>query len=419
MANRPYKLLLIVTALVLLAFPFLADPGDQAFAGPVLAPMDWVKDSANPVLASGPAGRWDELVGSAHVLKQGDQYRMWFGGTARDRSRDGIGYATSEDGQQWTRADENPLLSGEGVGYWDQYVGWPDVVYHDGLYRMWYRGDQWISPSGPIVLSLGYAESVDGVTWSPDPGSPVLGPSAAGQWDDTYISSGTTIRETSGYRMWYTGCSETRCQVGVATSVDGLTWVRSTPSPVVAVGPTGAWDSRYVFNPIVLLDSGVYHLWYSGSSTLTPTSYSIGHATSADGLTWTKDPANPLLAPTPNAWDSRAVLAGTVLAEGGGYTLWYVGVDVDWNYQVGRARQGPAMTTVTPSPSATHTEIPATPTATPTASATRTATGTPSPTWTVTASVTVNPTSTVTPYSTPLSLDRYWLYLPDIRLVDE
>ena len=429
------RVVLLSIVFALLTYSFFTGTDQPAFAGPVSDSLSWAKDPANPVFVSGSAGQWDELIGSTHVIKDGDHYRMWYGGTAKDRSRDGIGWATSLDGRIWVRGDVNPLLTGEGSGFWDQFVGWPDVVFHDGLYRMWYRGDQWVSPTGPIVLSLGYAESSDGITWVADPTNPILVPSPIGSWDSTYISAGTIRWEGTGYRMWFTGCDDTRCQVGVATSSDGVDWNRSASNPVLTTGAAGSWDSRNVFNPVVLEDGGVYHLWYSGSSLLSPNTYSIGHATSLDGVTWAKDPVNPVLTPTLGTWDSRSILTGSVLMEADGYTLWYIGVDANWNYQVGRARLGPPVPTATPSPMPTATAGPATPTpspsptplptltasptATPTETQAATQPATPSVSETATALSTSEPiTPTRPPSETPSEIAPYRLLLPDLRLRD-
>ena len=52
----------------------------------------------------------------------------------------------------------------------------------------------------------------------------------------------------------------------------------------------------------VIYDDNEFHMWYgawNGSST----ENRIGHATSLDGVTWTKDPLNPVLTMESGAWD--------------------------------------------------------------------------------------------------------------------
>ena len=56
------------------------------------------------------------------------------------------------------------------------------------------------------------------------------------------------------------------------------------------------WDSEKIETPMVVKVDGTYHLYYSGDKTGTgPGQYETGHATSADGTVWVKDPANPVM----------------------------------------------------------------------------------------------------------------------------
>ncbi len=82
-------------------------------------------------------------------------------------------------------------------------------------------------------------------------------------------------------------------------SEDGITWSLSPATPVLEASPSlGAWDHRAVETPSVIVLNGQYHMFYTGYATnhTDPNSYKIGHATSSDGITWTKD-ANFILAP--------------------------------------------------------------------------------------------------------------------------
>lgn len=417
--------------LVCLALILFPQTEHVATAKPLAAADPWVKDLHNPVLSPSPEDGWESAVLTAMVLKEGDTYRLWYSGRSQDGSQDGIGLATSVDGVTWEKSGTNPVMTGRGPGYWDQYALWPYVLIHDGTYRMWYRGESQLNAQSPMVLSIGYATSLDGQTWSRDPSNPVLTAGPEGAWDDYYVASGSVLWEGSTYRMWYTGCTIMRCQIGVATSPDGIHWTRESSIPVLTNGSTGAWDSRDVLGPVVIYSDGLYHLWYSGRSVQAFLVYSIGHATSPDGVTWTKDPDNPVVRPSIGAWDAQGLLVGTVIAEGGGYTLWYDGYDANWVYQIGRARQGPAMPTATPTPTTTPTPTatlePHTPTATvvtpsstPTSTETISAasTATMSPNGTATLWATQEATITSAPSATVSGSPKYEVFLPDIRLLD-
>jgi len=83
-------------------------------------------------------------------------------------------------------------------------------------------------------------------------------------------------------------------------STDGLNWSLSPATPVLqADGNASAWDHKAVETPSVVLMNGVYHMFYTGyPSTYTDSkSYKIGHATSLDGITWSRDANNPIVVP--------------------------------------------------------------------------------------------------------------------------
>jgi len=84
------------------------------------------------------------------------------------------------------------------------------------------------------------------------------------------------------------------------TSSDGDNWTLNPTSAVLskATGLTD-WDRKSVETPSVVFFNGTYHMFYTGYpiSLNDVSDYKIGHATSADGINWTRD-ATYLLAPT-------------------------------------------------------------------------------------------------------------------------
>jgi len=81
-------------------------------------------------------------------------------------------------------------------------------------------------------------------------------------------------------------------------SSNGINWTLSPLTPVLEKSTAG-WDSSSVETPAVVYYGGQYHMFYTGySGTPAETQYyRIGHATSADGIAWTKDESF-LLGPT-------------------------------------------------------------------------------------------------------------------------
>ena len=57
----------------------------------------------------------------------------------------------------------------------------------------------------------------------------------------------------------------------------------------------GAWDSVMVMHPWVVKDGGTYYMWYSAHNSPAGSPQQIGVASSADGYTWIKSRGNPIL----------------------------------------------------------------------------------------------------------------------------
>jgi hypothetical protein len=122
--------------------------------------------------------------------------------------------------------------------------------------------------------------------WERAAGTPVLPPAPAG-WDSFQVRSPSVIKVGSTYHMYYEAEDSThRSRIGLATSADGRTWTRSAANPVLAPGASGAWDAFEVRYPSVHFDGTTYRMWYWGRNALSDGA-EIGLATSSDGVTWT------------------------------------------------------------------------------------------------------------------------------------
>ncbi|MBX9626565.1 MAG: hypothetical protein K2X82_22380 [Gemmataceae bacterium] len=69
--------------------------------------------------------------------------------------------------------------------------------------------------------------------------------------------------------------------------------------PVFEGAGPGRWDAKIRERGWIIVEDGVFKLWYTGYDG-TPTGRRVlGYATSPDGVTWTRHPGNPLL---PDRW---------------------------------------------------------------------------------------------------------------------
>jgi hypothetical protein len=67
---------------------------------------------SDPILQTGPADSWDsQSIWGCSVLRTGDGWEMFYAASRAGVVQ--IGYATSTDGIEWTRYEENPVLAPE------------------------------------------------------------------------------------------------------------------------------------------------------------------------------------------------------------------------------------------------------------------------------------------------------------------
>ena len=189
------------------------------------------------------------------VLIEGDVARMWYGAQGQD-GHDRIHLAESRGGEAWERRG---VVLDVGAA---NHVNDPSVVKVGDTYYLYYT-----RALGGVVDEIALATSKDGRAW--ETRGTVLRPGAAGEWDALLVGRPSVLHDGGTFRMWYDG----RKDIPVGA-----------PAPGVATSPTSTRG--------------------------------VGHATSPDGLTWTKHPGNPVLGD-----DIGGVDVGRL--DAGGYVMVY------------------------------------------------------------------------------------------------
>jgi hypothetical protein len=139
-----------------------------------------------------------------------------------------------------------------------------------------------------VILSLNLFSQYH---WKRYPDNPVM-TGDPGEWDENSVMPVTVLYYNDIYHMYYIGSSDDIEGFGYATSPDGITWSRYANNPIMVPGAQGEWDSNGTADCYVVKLDTIFHMWYTGNAG--NSLYRIGHATSPDGLTWTKDPDNPI-----------------------------------------------------------------------------------------------------------------------------
>ncbi len=221
----------------------------------------------------------------------------------------------------WVKYPDNPVLPATRTDKLGGTVNDPYVLKKGATFCMWHT---WWNGNPTRCLSL--VESKDGVHWSAP--QPVLEPNTATDWECA-IDRARLLKKDGRYHLWYTAANKgnRRYVIGNATSPDGKTWKRMSDRPVLE--PDRPWESVCVMSPSAIWDqqAKLFRMWYSGGgfhNSVEPDA--IGYATSADGLTWSKHPDNPVLRKNSAAdCEKHKVAGGQVQRLGEWYVMFYIG----------------------------------------------------------------------------------------------
>jgi hypothetical protein len=163
---------------------------------------------------------------------------------------------------------------------------------------------------------------------------PIVTPGPPGSWDDTRHQAGDIVFDGSTYHLFLVG-GQTALSIDGSWAVGHWTsatvegpWIEDPGNPVMSPTPS-AWDSFTIYNMAVLYEGGVFKMWYGATSSYYGV-VSVGYATSPDGSIWTKHASNPLasLDPgLPGAFNDWGMTPTAIIKEGSTYRLWYTGFE--------------------------------------------------------------------------------------------
>lgn len=237
---------------------------------------------------------------------------------------DGPGYFVNDDGGvltgDWLRNDfapnPNPIVD----AYFD-----PSVIKSDGSaaeaptvlqdpttgdFLMWYAGNATGSFTPLIHAAVSSSSTTPiGRDWKKLPSettyAPVFPIGGAGSGYNCGATDPSVVYDPAAvggpYVMYFTGLGSADC---LALPISGHIFraVGSTPTsfvvdavagvatPVLPAPIAGDFDLAQDMQPSVMIDGGIYHMWYEGEQVLFSGTTSVGHASSPTGLTgsWTK-----------------------------------------------------------------------------------------------------------------------------------
>jgi predicted GH43/DUF377 family glycosyl hydrolase len=302
-------------------------------------PLPLAPDAADPVLGPTASTVGDgDNVDDPTVVKVGTTYYMWYTGYPEDGSAPAIFLATSADGVNWVRGNSgNPVLQGTAGAFDADGVYGADVVYDSAdviaPYKMWYSGRQ------GVFGGIGYASSLDGLTWTVYGGAtplPVLNHGIPGSADSFSAADPSVLKDGSVWKMWYTGDDSSKKRIAYATSTDGMTWAKG--GKVIAPEDPGVSANIQfgAFAPTVWKTASGFSMLLTGRKLVGGGVFQtkIMETTSTDGLVW----AGPSPALNPSGvntnFDFSNLNSPDLLSDPGTssvYKLYYSGNTIDAN----------------------------------------------------------------------------------------
>jgi|GEM_PF-3397139 len=153
----------------------------------------------------------------------------------------------------------DPIMDGLPAGFG---LATPCVVKDGNQYHLWYSRVDIVS----YLFRIAYATSPDGTRWTNVPGSGTAGAvldwGKWGDFDEISVSWPAVIKTAQGFEMWYAGVDTTDkiSRLGHAISADGINWTR-----VRGNGTRGACFDAAHFTSVIM-QGNLYQMWYGITS---------------------------------------------------------------------------------------------------------------------------------------------------------
>jgi predicted GH43/DUF377 family glycosyl hydrolase len=249
--------------------------------------------------------------------------------------------ATGRHGDFDQRSIDDPIVFYANGAFQMLYIGWDGIGYQTGLATStdllhWTR-TALVAPRDPASKYTKYNLALSSILR-----------------DKQLRSRGEAIKVNGKYLgAWNAypsaGYEEGAAVIGLATSEDLLHW--QLGDPILTPQDGSPWEHGGLYRPDLMLDRGIYYLYYNAKTDNLPPSEGggwreqTGVATSRDLKTWTHYKQNPILPngprgsatypaanpisstqpPTPDARDSRFASNPFVVQNGRNYAMFYYG----------------------------------------------------------------------------------------------
>ncbi|NJD01969.1 MAG: hypothetical protein FIA99_05095 [Ruminiclostridium sp.] len=218
--------------------------------------VHWEMSGENPVIRP---GKGKEVFDSAHVLDPATvvldgRIYLYYTAYSAEGGKGGIGLAVSEDGINFDKIHNNPVIAGA--------VAPEAVLYEKRVYLFYQR-----LVAGKY-FKVYCCQSEDGIYFDTQKECNVFNPSnVKGSFDGNSVVTVRIWQEGEEFYMTYGGCgryADYPGAIGLARSGNLVEWERYPQNPVFLRGGPGTWDEGALWFATVEKIGGKYYLWYEG-----------------------------------------------------------------------------------------------------------------------------------------------------------
>ncbi|GEM_PF-3056540 len=290
----------------------------------------WERMGDGPVLE--PRGWEGTIIRPTSVVPTDDGLRLFYLSASMEPCATGqclariVGLAAGVDGTSWERVGDGPVID-----RWDDEVD----VSHGVAAR---DGDGWTyrygRAEGGTRMGIAEATSGDGLEWAVPDGEVLLGLGEPGSWSERYVGApAAPVGEAD--RFWYTGSDGDTTGIGLATRT-GDAW--TSQGRVLGPGADGTHDEAGASNASIVDVEGCLVMGYKATSFLeAPADETVGVAVSLDGTTWERTSSPALI--IQEEYELDGVVDPALWVDGEYVWMVYAALDADFVNTIALARR--------------------------------------------------------------------------------
>lgn len=291
---------------------------NEKVIGNVNVGLEIVNNISSPIIENGNEDEWDcSDVLNPSVIKFDGKYFNYYSGYNGEIWQTGL--AVSNDGVNWEKYENNPILTISDQGWDSQYIAANgSAIVIDDMVYYYYQGS---NEKGKAQIGLAVSE--DGYTFEK---KGICLKLSEDEWDNCGVADPYVIEFNGHYYMYYLGMNDVYVQrLGIAYSDDGINWIKYNNNPILDVGAADTFDENGLGEPSVIFKDDMFYMIYTGRNK--NEQRNIGLAVSYDGVNFKKMNTQGIFE-NRSDWNSEVICDTTLMLVDDDIWCWYGGGNV-------------------------------------------------------------------------------------------